>query len=416
MRIYLHDYGGHAFIVELARALAGRGHAVRYGFSATNEAPRGTLSAQAGDPPGLSFDPVVTPAVDKRARSLGGLVRRQRAEARFGRVAADHVRQWDADVVVAANAGLDVVSSLQRAARGQGAAFVNWLQDIHSVGTRAVLGRRFGAWGDALGRAFEAREGRLLRRADAVVAIADAFRPLLARWRVAPERVTVLENWAPLGRLPRRPRDNAWARAHGLAGRPVALYSGTLGMKHDPAGLAALADALGRSGRARLVVVSSGEGADWLAAEKRARGLDALVLLPFQPFEAFPDVLGAADVLVAVLEPDASAVSVPSKVLAYLCAGRPAVLAVPPDNLAARIVARERAGAVVPPGDHAALAEAVGALLRDGRQRAAMGAAGRAYAERAFSLDAIADRFETVLAQAVAARGRRSWPPRTGPF
>ena len=176
-------------------------------------------------------------------------------------------------------------------------------------------------------------------------------------------------------------------------------------MKHDPAGLAALAEALGETD-ARLVVVSSGEGADWLAAEKRRRGLDALVLLPFQPFEDFPDVLGAADVLVAVLEPEASAVSVPSKVLAYLCAGRPAVLAVPPDNLAARVVTREGAGVVVPPGDHAALAEAVGALLRDRRQRAATGAAGRAYAEGAFDLDAVADRFEAVLAAAAAHRAR----------
>ena len=417
MRIYLHDYGGHAFIVGLARALAARGHAVRYGYSATNEAPQGELARRPDDPETLSLDPVVTPPVDKRARSLAGLARRQRAEARFGRAAARHVRQWDADVVVAANCGLDVVAGLQRAARDQGAAFVNWLQDVHSVGTRAVLAGRFGAPGDALGRAFEAREGRLLRRADAVVAITDAFRPLLARWRVAPERVAVVENWAPLAELPQRPRDNAWARAHDLVGRPVALYSGTLGMKHDPAGLAALAESLGEGplgghGQAggpgaRLVVVSSGEGADWLATEKRRRGLDALVLLPFQPFHAFPDVLGSADVLVAVLEPEASAVSVPSKVLAYLCAGRPAVLAVPPTNLAARVVTRERAGVVVPPGDHAALAAAVGALLGDGRQRAVMGAAGRAYAERAFDLGAVADRFERVLDGAVARRAGR---------
>ena len=404
MRIYLHDYGGHAFIVGLARELAARGHAVRYGYSATNEAPQGALASRPDDPPGFSLDPVVAPVVDKRARSLAGLVRRQRAEARFGRAAAAHVGRWDADVVVAANAGLDVVAALQRAARAQGAAFVDWLQDVHSVGTRAVLGRRFGAAGHAVGRAFEAREGRLLRRSDAVVAITDAFRPLLGRWRVDPARVTVIENWAPLAELPRRPKDNAWARAHGLAEVPVVLYSGTLGMKHDPAGLAALAEALG--GDARLVVVSSGEGADWLAAEKQRCGLGALTVVPFQPFEAFPDVLGAADVCVAVLEPEASAVSVPSKVLAYLCAGRPAVLAVPADNLAAQIVTREGAGVVVPPGDHGALAAAVAGLLADGRRRAAVGDAGRAYAERAFSLDAVAGRFEAVLEKAAGRRRR----------
>ncbi len=403
MRFYLHDYGGHAFVVGLARELAQRGHAIRYGWSATNEAPQGDLARRPDDPETLSFDPIVTAAVDKRARSLAGLVRRRQAEARFGKAAADHVRQWDADVVVAANAGLDVVARLQRAARSQGAAFVNWLQDVHSVGTRAVLADRFGVPGDALGRAFQAREGRMLRRADAVLAITDAFRPILDGWGVDPGRVSVIENWAPIAEIPRLPKDNAWAREHGLVETPVVLYSGTLGMKHDPAGLAALAHALGETD-ARLVVVSSGEGADWLAAEKARRGLAALTLLPFQPFEVFPQVLASADVVVAVLEPEASAVSVPSKVLAYLCAGRPAVLSVPADNLAARIVTHESAGVVVAPGDAGALCSAVLGLLSDGRQRGAMGDAGRAYAERAFDLAAIADRFEAVLAGALQRR------------
>ncbi len=400
MRIYLHDYGGHAFIVALARALAQRGHHVRYGYSATNEAPQGDLAPRPEDPDTLTMDPVLAPPVDKRARSLAGLVRRRRAEARVGRAAARHVSQWDADVVVVANAGLDVVAQVQSAAQAQGAAVVNWLQDVHSVGTRAVLASRFGRLGDVLGRAFEAREGRLLRSADAVIAITDAFRPLLDRWRVDPARVAVIENWAPLAELPRLPRGTAWARDHGLAERPVVLYSGTLGMKHNPQGLARLAHALDAT-EARLLVVSSGEGADWLADHAQRRALDSLLVLPFQPFEVFPEVLACADVMVAVLEPEASAVSVPSKVLAYLCAGRPAVLSVPADNLAAQIVTRESAGVVVPPGDSEALCAAVLALLRDPERRAAMGDAGRAYAERAFDLGHIADRFEAVLQTAV---------------
>ena len=71
MRIYLHDYGGHAFIVGLARRLAERGHAVRYGFSATNEAPQGDLAARPSDAPGFSLDPVVT-AGGRQARAVAG--------------------------------------------------------------------------------------------------------------------------------------------------------------------------------------------------------------------------------------------------------------------------------------------------------------------------------------------------------
>ena len=76
------------------------------------------------------------------------------------------------------------------------------------------------------------------------------------------------------------------------------------------------------------------------------------------------------------------------------------MLSVPADNLAAQIVTREGAGVVVPPGDADALAEAVLSLLADSARRERMGAAGRAYAERAFDLDAVAERIEAVLQNA----------------
>ena len=403
MRIYVHDYAGHAFAVQLARALAARGHTVRHGFSATNLTPQGELAKRPGDPATFEPEPISTGrAVDKRATGWAGLARRQREEAAYGRAAADRVEAFAPDVLLAANTPLDALAPIQRAARASGAAVVNWLQDVLSVGADAVLRRKVPVAGALVGRAYRAREGRLLRDADAVVAITDAFRPLLARWRVPEARVHVVENWAPLADLPQRAQDNAWSRTHGLAGRPVALYAGTLGMKHDPALLARLARAL-PDADGRVVVVSEGAGADWLLAEQAAHDdLRQLVVLPFQPFEALPDVLATASVLTAVLEPDASAVSVPSKVLAYLCAGRAISLAVPPDNLAARIVRREGAGVVAPPADaDAYLAQTVD-LLGDPERQRALGGAGRAYAERAFALPSIADRFEEILASVTA--------------
>jgi glycosyltransferase involved in cell wall biosynthesis len=178
----------------------------------------------------------------------------------------------------------------------------------------------------------------------------------------------------------------------------VVLYAGTLGMKHDPELLAALAERLAAAAPdSRVVVVSQGAGADYLAEARRSRGLNGLVLLPFQPFEALPDVLASADVLAAVLEPEAGTFSVPSKVLTYLCAGRAVLLSVPPENLAARIVAREGAGRVVPPGHTEAFVEAAAALLADPAGRADAARAARAYAERTFDIEAIADRFEGIL-------------------
>ena len=52
-----------------------------------------------------------------------------------------------------------------------------------------------------------ARERGLLRRADAVVAITEGFRPLLREWGVPDAQIHVVENWAPLEEMPPRPKD-----------------------------------------------------------------------------------------------------------------------------------------------------------------------------------------------------------------
>src|SRR5207248_6252540 len=120
----------------------------------------------------------------------------------------------------------------------------------------------------------------------------------------------------------------------------VALYAGTLGLKHDPGLLLELAMATRESDDVRVAVVSEGPGRDWLEQQRRRLGLANLVLLDYQPYEALPDVLASADVLLTLLEPAAGRFSVPSKILSNLCAGRAQVAALPSENLAARTIAR----------------------------------------------------------------------------
>ena len=168
-------------------------------------------------------------------------------------------------------------------------------------------------------------------------------------------------------------------------------------MKHNPELLVRLARRFRDDPDVRLVVVSEGLGAEWLRERKAEEDLDNLRILGFQPFERFPDVLASADVLVALLEPDAGVFSVPSKVLSYLCAARPVLLAVPPENLAARIVTEHEAGFVTPPDDAGGFVAAAETLLTDAALRETLGRNARAYAERTFAIERIADAFERVL-------------------
>jgi glycosyltransferase involved in cell wall biosynthesis len=201
--------------------------------------------------------------------------------------------------------------------------------------------------------------------------------------------------------MPELSHDNAWAREHGLGGREVLLYSGTLGFKHDPSLLLELARWAGKRD-ALVVVVSEGPGADWLAAHGgNERGLR---LLPYQPHDRLPAVLASADVLVAVLEPEAGVFSAPSKILTYLCAARPLLASLPGDNLAARVVERSGGGIVVPPGDVGALLGAAEELLENPERRQELSRRARAFAETAFDIDALVVRFEEVLERALGSR------------
>jgi glycosyltransferase involved in cell wall biosynthesis len=241
------------------------------------------------------------------------------------------------------------------------------------------------------------KEKRLLRESDEVILITEDFLPLMAAWGIDRAKLHVLHNWTPIEDVPVSPKDSAWSRRHGLADKFCFLYTGTLGLKHDPAILLDLALAFKEVPEVEVVVISEGLGAEWLLEQKRARSVDNLKILDFQPFTEMPYVLGAADVLVAVLEPDAGVYSAPSKVLTYLCAERALLLAVPPENLSARVVAEHHAGLVVHPSQRGEFLEAAQRLFSNSQLRSSCATNARKFAEQSFDIGKIGDRFEEII-------------------
>lgn len=392
MRLVLCDYSGHPFQVELSRALAARGHDVLHLHFANFQTPKGKLQRLPGDPKGFAVEGLrLERGFDKQA-----FLRRRFWEAKVGALAAARALAFNAELVVGCNMPLDAQRKLQQTCRQRDIAFVFWLQDVYSAAIHHYLSAKLGLLGRAIGRHYMRLEGRLLRRSDAVVAISEKFRTPLERWEVAPARVRVIPNWAPLSEICPVAKDNDWARARGLVTKLVALYTGTLGLKHDPALLRDLALS-GAAQGLEVVVVSEGAGADWLAAEKSARGIANLTLLPFQPMERYPEVLGAGDILLAMVGEEAAGFSVPSKILSYLAAGKPIVASIAADNDAAATIEAAEAGTVVHPGDTARFCSTVFKLAADKFLRETLGANARAFAERSFAIEGIADRFEAVF-------------------
>lgn len=390
-RILVHDFSGHPFQMELSRELARRGNEVMHVYCSSYTTGRGRLEVEQDDPPTLAV----------RSVGLGGAfskyspITRLRQEVRYARRFMDVVADFGPDVVIESNDPLVAKWRIAGHLRKAGIPWTFWLQDLYSVAIAGELARRLGRPGKLVGRLPLAIEGRLLRAASSVVAITPDFNPHLDRWKVDPTRRQVIPNWAPLDEITPLPVSRAWATEHGIRADHIVLYAGTLGLKHDPSLLAHLARSLAGE-RVAVVVVSEGAGADHLLAEEPKPA--NLFVLPFQSYEVLPHMLASADVVLTILKGTAGVFSVPSKLLTYLCAGRPVVAAVPRVNLAARLVDESGGGVVVDPDRPDDLVAAVAELLPDVERRRQMSKQGRQYAEAHFDIRRIADRFVATIA------------------
>lgn len=137
----------------------------------------------------------------------------------------------------------------------------------------------------------------------------------------------------------------------------------------------------------RLVLVGSGSRLEWLKAQRHAHGLDNLVLAGRFPMEAMPQIFErSAVLLVSLNDEEAFAQTVPSKIQAYLAAGRPIIASL--NGEGARVVCDANAGFASPAEQVLPLVENIRRMKALGQaERDAMGRSGRVYFEANFKMD-----------------------------
>ncbi len=393
MRIAVHDYPGHPFQMELSRTLAERGHVVRHFFFAGDPGPKGASTIRPGDPENFSIRPITLKFPYKRE----SLPRRYIGDHLYGNAVYKEIKAFLPDVVISGNAPLHAQASMQRAVSECRAKFVYWVQDLHGLAMKRLLTERWLGVGRLMAHHYTSWENKLLRKSDGIVIISPDFRKWLPSEARHGDKVDVVMNWGPLQEIERRPKVNPWSQQHGIADKFVFMYTGTLGRKHDPKLLWALSDTFQDDPEVVIVVAATGASANELAALQASVPRANLRLMRPQSITDFPDVLGSADVLLTLLENYAAEFSVPSKVLSYLCAGRPILLSAPLGNLASRMLSESRAGVVVDAGSKQAFLDAALQLRQDHQARIEYGSAARNYAEARFDIATIASQFERIF-------------------
>lgn len=164
------------------------------------------------------------------------------------------------------------------------------------------------------------------------------------------------------------------------------VFAGNLGTAQALDTLVQAAVHLRDEPRIRLVLVGSGSRLAWLKTQQQALGLDNLVLPGRFPMEAMPQIFERASALLVSLNDEpAFAQTIPSKIQAYLAAGRPILACI--NGEGARVVCEARGGLASPAEQVLPLVANIRCMQALGAsERAAMGTSGRAYFDAHFEM------------------------------
>jgi colanic acid biosynthesis glycosyl transferase WcaI len=219
-------------------------------------------------------------------------------------------------------------------------------------------------------------------RATRVIALGETMADRLIEGKGAdPSRLTVIHNWADTAAIVPSERQNAFSRAHGLDGKFVVLHAGNIGLSQNLDMVIDAAAALRDREDILFLFIGGGNRKPALEQAAADRRLGNVRFLPFQPRDQLRWTYAASDVCLVSLKPGLAGFIVPSKLYPILAAGRPYIAAVEPSTEVAALTGRHDCGALIPPGDAAALAAEVLRMAADPPRRARLAAGARRASE-----------------------------------
>lgn len=175
------------------------------------------------------------------------------------------------------------------------------------------------------------------------------------------------------------------------------VFAGNLGTAQSVETLVEVADKLRGLSGLKIVLVGSGSMFSWIESQKQSRALDNLILAGRFPASEMPHFFSrAAGLLVTLKQNEAFSYTIPSKVQAYLAAGRPIIAAL--DGEGARIVQEAGAGLTSPAQDADGMAKSIEQLFHMTlEQRESLGQSGRAYYLEHFEMERQSQRLVELL-------------------
>jgi glycosyltransferase involved in cell wall biosynthesis len=256
--------------------------------------------------------------------------------------------------------------------------------------------------------------GRLVRfiyrRCDRILVQSEAFRESVEHMGAKACTVEYFPNSADSFYQPVALEQNAAEMDEMPAGFRV-LFAGNVGAAQDFDTILNAAERLKGTPDIKWVIIGDGRLRSWVETEVLRRGLGKTVsLLGWRSSDGMPRYIAAADVMLVTLRKDPIfALTIPTKIQAYLACGKPIIGAI--DGEGARIVLDANAGLTCPAEEPALLAQRVLEMYgMQNEQRQLLGANARRYFEAHFESQMLLDRLETIMEHVVGRDVESSLP------
>lgn len=176
------------------------------------------------------------------------------------------------------------------------------------------------------------------------------------------------------------------------------VFAGNIGIAQSIETVVEAAELLRQHPALKFVLVGSGSRLEWVKERKASLGLDNLILAGRFPMEAMPQIFEhSSALLVSLRDEEIFSYTIPSKVQAYLAAGKPIIASLRGEG--ARVIEEAGAGKTCEPESANALVESILALMSlSPAEREQMGSAGQSYFNEHFDMDRQTERLVEILA------------------
>ncbi len=386
-KIVVHDYAGHPFSLTLSKELSKK-YKVNHLFFKNDYGPKADFENQFNH--NLSIEGIGSDISYDKNNFFTRFIK----DFIYGNKVAKRINEIKPDIIISGQCPTFAQELIINLAKKNNLNFTIWVQDFYSIAVYYILKKKISFLSLPISFLFKYFEKKQFKLADHLVLITKDFSYQLDKWGIDQDKYSIIKNWGNLDEIKFNiNKDIQFLKENNLdTAKFTLLYTGTLALKHNPDLILKIASF---NPNIQILLIGVGSGYDKI---KNSKDLPKNIqLLPLQPFNKMNSILNSSDACLSILDEEAGKYSVPSKILNYLCAGKPVIFSGPSENLASKIIVESKSGGSFDSNNFHNLNQFIKKLIDEPDTRKELSRNAREYAEKNFKVNEKVKKFENIF-------------------